>query len=225
MTNLYNNSGEKMKLPKINSTDRIDFIMDRIKGKKVLHLGCADWPFTENKLAKGSLLHQKMQRVAGELVGVDLSSPGVQLMINAGISDVILGNSEKDLYELLNQKFDVVVAGEVIEHVLNPGLFLDSIKTVLNENSILIITTPNFAPIKRIPRLLWRNEEVHPDHVYYFSFSTLSKLFDQSGYKPIEWAVHWWDVGWLSIALNKIFRKIPFLQYYGDGFCVVCSPK
>jgi SAM-dependent methyltransferase len=213
-----------MDLPSIKSCDRTQFILDRIKDKKVLHLGCADWPFTSGYVKDGLLLHQKMKSVARELVGTDLEPEGIQVMQAAGIKNVVVGNSEQLLFETLGDKFDVIVAGEIIEHVLNPGLFLDSIKSVCHEDSIVILTTVNFAPIKKLPRLLFRREVVHPDHVYYFSFSTLSCLLTKSGYQIEEWATHWWDVGLFSKIVNRFLRRIPALQYFADNFCLVCRP-
>lgn len=213
-----------MKLPKINPCDRITFILERIRDKKVLHLGCADWPFTQSKVDNGTLLHQKMVNVAKELVGIDLEPEGIKIMQSAGIDKVYVGNSELSLFDNLGEKFDVVVAGEIIEHVLNPGSFLESIKTVCHQDSTVIITTVNYAPIKKFPRLLLRNEAVHPDHVYYFSFSTLLRLMNKCGYQPEEWSTYWWDFGVISKLVNKFLRKIPILQYYSDGFCLVVRP-
>jgi hypothetical protein len=51
-----------MKLPKISSCDRIEFILTRIQGKKVLHLGCADWPFTQGSIHSGKRLVNKFLR-------------------------------------------------------------------------------------------------------------------------------------------------------------------
>ena len=214
-----------MKVPPISPCDRVNFILERIRGKKVLHIGCADWPFTENKVKKGSLLHQKMVGVANKLVGLDLVRQGVTIMQEAGIDNVYVVNSEMSVYDYLHDKFDVVVAGEILEHVLNAGNVFDSIKTVCHKKSVVIITAPNFAPIKRLPRLLWRNENVHPDHVCYYSFSTLSQLFSQCDFEPIEWRVYWRDVGTISKVVNRVLRMIPFLQYYADGFCVLCAVR
>lgn len=214
-----------MKLPKITSCDRITFILDRIRGKKVLHLGCADWPFTQSSVNQGTLLHQRMSSVAKDLVGVDLEPEAIKFMQTAGIEKVFVGDSELSLFDALGEKFDVVVAGEIIEHVLNPGLFLDSIKSVCHANSIVIITTVNFASIKKLSRLLLRKETVHPDHVYYFSFSTLSCLLKKCDYQVEEWATYWWDVGIISKLVNKIFKRISIFQYYADNLCLVCRPN
>src|SRR2546425_668510 len=41
------------------------------------------------------------------------------------------------------EKFDSIVAGELIEHLANPGMFLKSARARLRPDSQLILTTPN----------------------------------------------------------------------------------
>jgi len=209
-----------MNLPKVKECDRTKFILEHCTGKRVLHLGCADWPFTEKKAKKTNFLHKLITEVSEDTLGVDISSIGIDIMRNYNIKNVTTVDAEIPLRMSIGGEFDVVVAGEILEHVLNAGALLESIKGVMNRKSILIITTPNFSPIKRIPRLALRIEEVHPDHVYYFSYSTLSKLLQLSGYEIIDFNTHWWDVGFVSKVVNKIFRNIPCLQYYADTLCV-----
>lgn len=214
-----------MKLPRIHSCDREQFIMRYADGQRVLHVGCADMPFTAKKLRQGRLLHQRLLPVAAELTGVDVSGDGVALMRQAGIGDLHVLNAETKLSEVFGaQRFDVIVAGEVLEHVLNAGILLESLKSVCHPQSCIVLTTVNFAPIKRTYRLLYLDESVHPDHVCYYSLATLTCLLKQCGYKPLEWAAHWWDVGRVSRIVNKILRKAPFfVQYYADGLCVACT--
>jgi len=209
-----------MKLPVVRQRDRIEFILQACTGKSVLHLGCADWPFTENRAKKDTFLHRMITKVSSNTVGVDINGRAIEIMKSYGIDNVIAIDAETSLNKSVGGTYDVIVAGEILEHVLNPGLLLESIKKVMRRDSILILTTPNFCPIKRIPRLLFRIEEVHPDHLYYFSYSTLSKLLQLSGYEIVDFYVHWWDVGIISKTVNKVFRRIPFLQYYADTLCV-----
>lgn len=211
-----------MKLPYIKSIDHVKFILDRCKNKTVLNVGCADWPFTDGKLKRETLLHNRLSKITSSLVGIDINAEGVRLMREFGFSDVYLPTSNGQLLADKNDNFDVVVLGEILEHVLSVGDFMDKIRTVCREDSIILITVPNFAPIKRLARLLWRNEEVHPDHVCYFSYGTLSRMLKETGFEPLEWFVYWRDVGRLSIITNKIFRSISFMQYYADGICVSC---
>ncbi|MBW1975519.1 MAG: methyltransferase domain-containing protein [Deltaproteobacteria bacterium] len=127
-----------MKVPRISPCDRAGFILERIRGKKVLHIGCADWPWTENKVKNGALLHQKMVGVASKLVGLDLAREGVAIMQEAGIENLYVANVEMSAYDYLQDKFDVVVVAEVLEHILNAGNVLESIKTVCHKKTVLL---------------------------------------------------------------------------------------
>ncbi|MBQ0799827.1 MAG: class I SAM-dependent methyltransferase [Porticoccaceae bacterium] len=214
-----------MKLERIKSVDREEYIFRQADYKKVLHVGCSDMPFTKRKVEKGSLLHQRIIKNAkfSRLAGVDISDMGVSFMKAAGIDDLHVVDSDvKLLGDYFDEKFDLVIAGEVLEHIPNMGNFIQSLKSVCDKDSLILITVPNFAPIKRIFRLFWFNEEVHPDHVCYFSLSTLTSLFEKCGIEAVEWKVYWRDSGKVSAVINKLLRKISVFQYFSDGFCVLC---
>jgi len=166
--------------------EREKFILDFCVGKKVLHLGCADWPFTESRLNDGTWLHNKLSKVASNCVGVDLDRDTVEtLKVKHGIKNIIEGDAEK-LGDINIGEFDVVVAGEIIEHLNNPGLFLDSAKKVLKSGGKLLITTTNAYCFRRFIRIPFGKESIHPDHVYYFSHPTLEVLAKRFGYNLIE---------------------------------------
>jgi SAM-dependent methyltransferase len=54
-------------------------------------------------------------------------------------------NEEKLTDKYTDIKFDVIFCGEVIEHLFSPDNLLDEIKELMDENSILILSTPNLA--------------------------------------------------------------------------------
>jgi predicted TPR repeat methyltransferase len=87
-----------MKLEKVKSTGREKYILDACRNQKVLHLGCADWPFTKDRIVKNKLLHESIQNVAAHLSGVDLSSEGIQIMKDSGYKNIHLANSESSLF-------------------------------------------------------------------------------------------------------------------------------
>lgn len=153
--------------------------------KKVLHLGCADVPFT---LQRGeNLLHYQLARVTPphKLWGLDLSKEGVNILQQKG-HNVIHGDVEQLGRELKEQDFDVILAGEIIEHLSNPGLFLKSLTSVMNRNTELVLTTVNASPIKGFLRTMMRRERVHPDHNYYFSYRTIQQLLEKFDLKCTE---------------------------------------
>ena len=79
--------------------------------------------------------------------------------------------------------FEVIVAGEIIEHLSNPGLFSEGIKHLTSKNGIFIFTTVNAYCLRRFIRILFGIESVHPDHKFYFSHSTLTSLLERHRFK------------------------------------------
>ena len=158
--------------------------MEICRGKRVLHLGCADYPLTEQKLSMGALLYAEIAKVAQVQVGADNSVEGIELLRRHGYRNLYVADVESILECVPNEDryFDVVIAGEIIEHLSNPGLFLDSAKAVLGGK--LVLTTVNAYCLFRFVWYLGHLgvEYVHPDHVYYFSISTLKGLAARHGY-------------------------------------------
>ena len=76
------------------------------RGKKVLHLGCADMPYTMHR--GNDLLHKQLSRVTGPdmLWGLDYSAEGVRLLREMGFENVIQGDVEHLDQELKEMNFD-----------------------------------------------------------------------------------------------------------------------
>lgn len=166
-------------LPDGQITDRRSYIIEKCRDKKVLHLGCIDWPYLDRKIAEGSLLHHDLVQVATEVVGYDSDRQGAE-QFEAHGWPVVVGNLEAMPDNL--PKFDVVVAGEVIEHLSNPGVFLGSLARACPQTEV-ILTTPNAYAARRFWRFLLGHEQVHPDHVAYYSPLTLRYVLQRAGYE------------------------------------------
>lgn len=143
-------------------------------------------PYTLHK--GNNLLHKQLLKVthADSLWGLDSSQEGIQILDQIGFDHLIHGNAEEMDSDLRRHKFEIILAGEIIEHVANPGKFLNSITAVMSEKTELILTTPNAFSFKGFVHSLMRREKVHEDHNYYFSYRTLKHLFGKVGLKCQE---------------------------------------
>ena len=100
-------------------------------------------------------MHQKLSDAANEIWGVDIDASGISYLSNKGFNNLIVADISKlDEIEIIQkQSFDVVVASEVIEHLQNPGLFLNSARSLMiPEKTEFIVTVPNAF---RIDNLIW----------------------------------------------------------------------
>src|SRR6266446_6466072 len=98
---------------------RVQFILEACRGKRVLHLGCSDSPYTERRLADGTILHAMIEKVAAVQYGLDSDATGVDMLRAAGYRNLAVGNVEElgRRNPFSDATFDVVVAGEIIEHL------------------------------------------------------------------------------------------------------------
>jgi ubiquinone/menaquinone biosynthesis C-methylase UbiE len=134
---LDDNAGERM-IPETSGgmtfwehVHRYAFACRFVAGKRVLDIACGE--------GYGSSALQKAG--ASQVIGVDISdSVCSHARMKYGV-DARAGTAER--IPLPDKSVDVVVSFETIEHVRNPGSFLDESVRVLSPQGMLIISTPN----------------------------------------------------------------------------------
>jgi SAM-dependent methyltransferase len=97
---------------------------------RVLDVGCGRRPVLVHHVEAGD-----------EYCGCDIAPPEDELEC---FRQVDL-NEESLARAFAGQEFDVVFLGEVIEHVFSPDALLEDVKTLLREDGLLVLSTPNLA--------------------------------------------------------------------------------
>ena len=207
-------------------------ILDYCKNKTVLDLGFVQ--HSQDSAYKSTWMHRKICEVADYVAGIDLLADKIET-ITENLKTVSIKGDVTKLDEIdLDEKFDVIVCGELIEHIDNPGAMLEGIKKFMHENSILIITTPNPWSYVRIKKLRIGNNEknwLNPQHVCWYSFETLKNLLERHNYKEILYDYYFTDnfetfsdygtniAGFLRKIKRYLWiRKIPERMYDGLFF-------
>ncbi len=207
---------------RIPLVQRVDHIKAISRGKSVLHLGCTDWPYTERRLEEGSLLHLELQGVAGDLWGFDFDDGGIRLLRERGVANLLRADLEDLAAVPLERTFDVILAGEMIEHLANPGLFLRGVRRFMRPDSVLVITTVNAYCGLRFLIYALRGrggafEPVHPDHVGYYSYATIRKLLQGTGFDVRRFSFY--DIG------PEHRPHLPFYWNWANDVCVRVFPQ
>jgi 2-polyprenyl-3-methyl-5-hydroxy-6-metoxy-1,4-benzoquinol methylase len=146
---------------KIKIRNRIDIVMEEISEKdEVLSMGCARHS-VDQKIG-GNFLLRELKEKSKDVVGVDILEEEIEKLKEIGFN-AIAGDAQR---VDIGRKFDKVVAGEIIEHVENPGLLLENCKNHLKNNGVIIVTTPN-------PR---RKKPGNPEHTMWFDWYVIDQL-------------------------------------------------
>ncbi len=138
--------------------ERIELFREAVggPGRRVLDLGCRYGALTQHYVP------------GNEVVGVDVDREALETAAELGIE-----THWADVEEPLpfgDDSFDVVVVGELLEHVRDPGGLVAECRRVLRPGGTLVGSVPNAFRLKnRLRFLLGRKPEKDPTHLHMFS--------------------------------------------------------
>lgn len=176
-------------IPSSRVEERTETAIELARGKDVLHVGmggrvdnaAATDDYIRNYLSQST--HGRLAKVAQSVTGADINPTVIDAMRKAVPGDYVLADiCDPKFSTMLNQKFDVVLFLEVIEHLDSFRSALDNIRKVLKPDGILVLSTANAFCIERFIKLIFRYESVHDEHTAYFSYKTLTRLLDMNGF-------------------------------------------
>jgi 2-polyprenyl-3-methyl-5-hydroxy-6-metoxy-1,4-benzoquinol methylase len=90
---------------------REDIILDWVKGPNVLDIGCTDHVVQENSVY---WLHQNLRNRFPNVTGIDISRENLEKMRALDYDNLYEMEAE---HFSLEEKYDTIVAGELIEHL------------------------------------------------------------------------------------------------------------
>jgi hypothetical protein len=167
--------------------NRLNLIKELVKDKKVIHVGCVDHvELVEWKIKRGYYLHKIITDSASKVIGIDINKSGIDyLNKKLGFNNAIYSDITKDTPNtIIDDNWDYMILGEILEHTDNPVLFLENIiKRYSSYIKSIIITVPNALRYQNFTTGFSNSEYINSDHRYWFTPYTLSKVIVQSGMK------------------------------------------
>ena len=162
--------------------ERLRAILDEVTGFDILHVGCINHQLPESAAEMEDHLHFQLWRRFPDrhLLGLDIDSAQIEELRRLGF-DAIQGDAQKMGFV---EEFSTIVAGEIIEHLPNPGRFLQSCRMALKEGGRLVLSTPN--PYSFMCFLMHAknfDRAFNPDHTCWFCAQTLREILNRSGFE------------------------------------------
>ncbi|QOI97871.1 MAG: class I SAM-dependent methyltransferase [Flammeovirgaceae bacterium] len=161
---------------KSTKSTRFQQLKKFFNGKDVLDIGCAVG------YQKDDWMHKNIVSVARSVYGLDLDNDSVEEIRRMGYA-VCQGNAQNFS---LDRKFNLIHAGELIEHLDNPGGFLESVKEHLTEDGVLLITTPNALRVSNFIYAATGGLKVNVEHTCWFCETTIATLLERKGFEVVE---------------------------------------
>jgi 2-polyprenyl-3-methyl-5-hydroxy-6-metoxy-1,4-benzoquinol methylase len=164
-------------------------------GKRVLDLGCRYGALTAF-YAEGN-----------EVVGVDIDREALSVAASRLGIETRWADLDEPL-EFADASFDVVVIGEVLEHIRSPEALVDEAVRVLRPGGRVVGSTPNGFRLKnRLAFLLGRHPEPDPTHLHIFAPSDVRALLN--GLDDVELS---FLAGRLVPVSGRLFANVIFFS-------------
>ena len=220
-----------MKIKKLNFLEKKlftkhDLLLQFAKNNNVVHYGCIDDSFDiiDSKMSQNYYLHKLITDNSSKCIGFDINKNGVDYLFEKyGIDNIYYGNVENpesfniDKSELLNT--DVLLIPDLIEHINNPGMMLESITKYYPKHVKVYIITPNPFSYLNFVFTLFNREFYNVYHTCYFSTNNMNVLLSNNGFKINKVYPCYLpkDRGWFINTADKIINH--FLTIFTYGFC------
>lgn len=151
-----------------------------LSGRRILDLGCAS-----------GYLAKELKQADNFVAGLDISEKSIR-----GLKDILdksqVFDIERDDWspEFIDNKFDLIICAELLEHLFGIDGSLQRLKEVLKADGKIIISTPNFLLWNNRARMLlghYGEKEIFYDwgHIHLMSYNGLKKKLAKNNFNLI----------------------------------------
>lgn len=198
---------------------RVDFILKNVgTGKEVMEIG-----------ANHGHVAEEIRKLGNRVTAIDF--PEVVKIGKKKYPQLHwygLDVNENFAYDLFDPDYDVIVASEIIEHLLDADHFLKECISLLKPGGKILLTTPNVARPANVVQMLVGNhvrgffhDEEKPMHIRFYTAWTLKALLARHGFydlvmAPASSGSDGFDHKGFSDEENKFLEKMLHKRKYPE---------
>jgi DNA-binding response OmpR family regulator/2-polyprenyl-3-methyl-5-hydroxy-6-metoxy-1,4-benzoquinol methylase len=144
------------------------------ENRELLSIGCGS-----------GIVEKQIMDLGIKVCGIDSSCKAIVETQRKGIEALVADITHGLPFD--NNRFDMVFAGEIIEHIIDTQKFLLEVKRVLKPGGTFILTTPNMARLIDRIRFLFGKAPKHASplnilHIRPFTFDSLKVVLKDAGF-------------------------------------------
>ncbi|SEH07140.1 class I SAM-dependent methyltransferase [Candidatus Venteria ishoeyi] len=159
------------------------YVLDaHIDNPSILDIGC--W--------QGNLGKALISTIQCQVDGIDIAANALETAKNNGYRHIYLKDLNNFNADLIFEKYDIIILGDILEHLLYPEKIIHQLHKLLNKNGKVIISLPNIAFIYyRLSHLfgLWEYKEtgvMDKTHLHFYTLSSMNEMFLRNRLKLIR---------------------------------------
>ena len=168
---------------------RLGFILSAIESWRAGQEAPGDLRVLDVGCGTGIMITLPLASVGYQTTGIDIHGPSIDTArrVNPYPNATFRQTDPTELHAA-GQRYDVVIASEVLEHVGDPLAFLRTLKGLLHPDGLLILTTPNGYGWFELEQYLWDDLGLGKAILAWHERWT---RFTQQLKAPIKWAIGW----------------------------------
>ena len=159
---------------------RLRALLEHVEpGTRVLDVGCGEGRFAA-----------ALAQAGARVVGIDVAEEPLRRARERHPGLELRRVREDEAWPFDESSFDLVWAGEVIEHVADTAAWLSELRRVLRSGGSLLLSTPQTGRVELLlaalcGRAFARRFDPLGDHLRFYSRATLSRLIEDFGFHDV----------------------------------------
>jgi SAM-dependent methyltransferase len=205
---VYDTLAERNLVQPVESNDYVESLalgcaeqLGRVSGKDVCDVGSGRGFFVRHMIARG----------ARSITAVDIAAPALGALADRYGVRAFLANAENLPFE---REFDILVATDIVEHVLNVSNFLVTANWALRDNGVLVARVPYLEDMLSYSNFF--GLPMHFTHLRTFDKKVITHVIETAGFK-VESVFY---DGFRYDYLSKVWDSWPWARRWIRGWIV-----
>jgi 2-polyprenyl-3-methyl-5-hydroxy-6-metoxy-1,4-benzoquinol methylase len=148
---------------------------------RVLELGCST-----------GYISRLLKQNGCSVIGVEVDLKAARLAANI-CDQVLVSDLDKSIWtEQIEERFDVVLMGDVLEHLVDPEEVLRSVRRLLLPSGVIVVSLPNIVHWSQRVNSLIGSFDYEPTglldrtHLHFYNLRGARTLIEDAGYRILE---------------------------------------